>query len=476
MKRICYLFFIMFPIIVPGQTGLNINGGYIKTNSGAYVNITKPGGGITINNNGKMTNEGTLTVEGNWVNNASYFSAGGRVVFSGAGSVVNGNSTTEFCNLTIRKGAETDHISLKTGFGLKGHLVMDRGDIYLNNQNINLGLSGEIVGESNANRIFDDPATGTGKILVSRNSLCPSAGETFGNIGLLIISDNCCGNTTVARCHKSQISSFSGNQSIARYFEITTDSAAINATLQFYYFDEEVPSGMTEENFALYRSTDNGVTWGELLCDADAANNVLRKTDVFPVGRFTVSDLVSQPLPVEIIEFNATVSGKDVLLSWLTLSETNFLGFEIERSDNLIQWEKVGFVAGAGFSNTRLPYSYVDPKPFNGTLQLYYRLKVLNIDRTFSFTEIKPVSVDDQGMPIISLFPNPAENHVAFSGLKSDETLVLRVFSSSGLLILNQDITNETIIDCSEWLPGVYCFSISKPGDISILNQRIIKL
>jgi hypothetical protein len=84
------------------------------------------------------------------------------------------------------------------------------------------------------------------------------------------------------------------------------------------------------------------------------------------------------PLPVELASFSANVKSGYVELSWLTATELNNYGFEIERSIDKTNWQKLDFIAGYGTSNSPKLYSYIDRKPFNGVS--YYRLKQIDND------------------------------------------------------------------------------------------------
>ena len=66
-------------------------------------------------------------------------------------------------------------------------------------------------------------------------------------------------------------------------------------------------------------------------------------------------------LPVELVSFTATANGMNTNLHWSTATEINNSGFEIQRRQTS-DWAKVGFVAGAGTSNSPRNYSYTDSK------------------------------------------------------------------------------------------------------------------
>ncbi|MBP9084195.1 MAG: T9SS C-terminal target domain-containing protein, partial [Bacteroidia bacterium] len=66
-------------------------------------------------------------------------------------------------------------------------------------------------------------------------------------------------------------------------------------------------------------------------------------------------------IPVELVSFNALLSGNNVVLSWKTASELNNSGFEIQRKTENSNWNKIGFVQGAGTSTESRSYSFSDP-------------------------------------------------------------------------------------------------------------------
>ncbi|NWG28270.1 MAG: T9SS type A sorting domain-containing protein, partial [Ignavibacteriaceae bacterium] len=97
------------------------------------------------------------------------------------------------------------------------------------------------------------------------------------------------------------------------------------------------------------------------------------------------------PLPVELTSFTGTAKGKVVSLNWSTKTEVNNYGFEILRSDKTGEWEKIGFVAGSGNSNSPKEYSYTDSKT-TGYGKYSYKLKQIDNDGKYTYT--KEVEVD----------------------------------------------------------------------------------
>jgi hypothetical protein len=74
------------------------------------------------------------------------------------------------------------------------------------------------------------------------------------------------------------------------------------------------------------------------------------------------------PLPVKYTSFSGLVENHNAKLSWITSSEINNKGFEIERSLNGFDFESVGFVKGASNSNKIINYEFVDSRTPVSTL------------------------------------------------------------------------------------------------------------
>ncbi len=111
-------------------------------------------------------------------------------------------------------------------------------------------------------------------------------------------------------------------------------------------------------------------------------------------------------VPVEITSFIASTSKSQVLLNWITASELNNRGFEIEQSFDNKTFNKIGFVAGSGSTSEQRNYNYTVNNAPAG-LQ-YYRLKQLDFDGTFEYS---PVVEIDGPLPVEFVlnqnFPNP---------------------------------------------------------------------
>ena len=117
--------------------------------------------------------------------------------------------------------------------------------------------------------------------------------------------------------------------------------------------------------------------------------------DVLAVLRDWIVALGNDPnLPVELAGFAGLADGPAVHLSWQTVSETNNAGFEIERRTQNTAFNTIGFVPGAGTTNTPESYSFVDEHPITNGKPLLYRLKQIDFDGRFEYSKEIEVAIN----------------------------------------------------------------------------------
>lgn len=99
-------------------------------------------------------------------------------------------------------------------------------------------------------------------------------------------------------------------------------------------------------------------------------------------------------LPVELISFTASPSGKQVLVEWVTATERSNKYFLVERSADGQHFEPIGMVNGAGDAQAATRYSFIDESPLEGVS--YYRLQQTDLDGTTNFSDVVPVMFREQ--------------------------------------------------------------------------------
>jgi hypothetical protein len=115
-------------------------------------------------------------------------------------------------------------------------------------------------------------------------------------------------------------------------------------------------------------------------------------------------------LPVELLEYKATVSNGDVTISWTTETERDNAEFIVERSSDGVDYVAFQTVEGAGNSETLRRYFVLDSDPLKGTN--YYRLSQRDVNGTL--VRLAIVSADFSSiLSGMVLAPNPARGQTS---------------------------------------------------------------
>ncbi len=197
----------------------------------------------------------------------------------------------------------------------------------------------------------------------------------------------------------------------------------------------------------------------------------------------TLADL-TDIVPVELLAFNASVNGSQVQLLWSTASELNNLGFEIERSvndqDNFIT---IGFIDGKGSSTEINYYSYTDIPQLSGINQIYYRLKQVDFDGSFSYSSVVNVSYDVPAEFVLSQnFPNPFNPATRINYFVPSESFVnIKVYDFLGREVA--ELVNETkstgsyelLFDASALPSGTYFCTMTAGGYANTIKMILLK-
>lgn len=158
---------------------------------------------------------------------------------------------------------------------------------------------------------------------------------------------------------------------------------------------------------------------------------------------------LSLVLPVSFVAFTATSVGKLVQLDWKTSAETDNDFFEVQRSADAITWKNLGNVAGSGFAEATTTYRFTDAEASGN--EVYYRLRQVDYDGTFTFSPIVRV-VLERGE--FSAFPNPTYGPLTIAGGGP-----VRITDLAGRTLLSTNGIggdNATTLDLSGLRPGLY--------------------
>ena len=164
------------------------------------------------------------------------------------------------------------------------------------------------------------------------------------------------------------------------------------------------------------------------------------------VDDFQISGPSNDPLPVQMLSFTGSSFEKYNELNWVTATETNNSGFDIERSASGFDWEKIGFVGGAGNSISNKIYSFKDNQISADAY--YYRLKQVDFNGKYAYSKTIYINRNQKSETVIkSIFPNPFQSLITIELEKEpisdlDFTLVDR----EGKIRYQQHITSKQLI------------------------------
>jgi len=202
------------------------------------------------------------------------------------------------------------------------------------------------------------------------------------------------------------------------------------------------------------------------------------------IGTLAVLAEVTDNVPVELAGFSAIAVNDGVKLEWTTASELNNNGFEIERSLNTQKnFITVGFVEGNGTSTQVNNYSYIDRLELTGEQSIQYRLKQIDYDGTFSYSNVVNADVNiPDGFVLNQNYPNPFNPSTKISySLEGNAYVLLKVYDFIGREV--STLVSETrpagiytvIFDASDLPSGTYFYTLSAGNYVSTKKMILLR-
>jgi hypothetical protein len=259
------------------------------------------------------------------------------------------------------------------------------------------------------------------------------------------------------------------------YWDLNRAGSSVSASVTLYWESSQW-SGIG--SFSDLRIMHYGTSWtaesgtyshtGSVgLSAANAGTLSVTGVSSFSPFSFGTINNINNPLPIDLLSFDAKAEDKLVLVNWQTATETNNDYFIIERSKDGITSERIGIVQGAGNSNKVLDYEFVDQNPYSGTS--YYRLTQVDYDgqsETFDWVAVNRIVEDE---PSVQIFPNPLSGNV----------LNIETYSFTGnTKILIYDLNGREVFKTIEYINSKnqsLRYSLNLPAgvyNIQLINNR----
>ena len=196
----------------------------------------------------------------------------------------------------------------------------------------------------------------------------------------------------------------------------------------------------------------------------------------FYSSSFTVNGDADSPggcvtaLPVELMNFEVLDKGRDHIINWTTASEVNSSSFDVERSYNGSDFETIHELVASGESFDVLHYQFIDEKVEAG--KYLYRLKMIDLDGSFEYSEVRSIHKKDGNMDI-TLSPNPTKGILSIQQNSSKNVNVqfYNIIGQEVYSITNHD--NEQDINIGHLEKGIY-FVLVSIGEESRIEKLIL--
>lgn len=182
-------------------------------------------------------------------------------------------------------------------------------------------------------------------------------------------------------------------------------------------------TAISSDNFVVYKGTDtfaviSGLNHNNTYSFAVFCYNEYGSCVIHSYTPGVVSHVA---LPVKWISFIGRLNETTVLLEWITASEQNNKGFEVQRSTAATlneSWNTIGFVKGAGNKQTQSRYAHTDNEAAALLAKhsvLYYRLKQLDHNHHAAYSKI--ISVTAGSEKSFRVYPSPARHSIELEGI-----------------------------------------------------------
>lgn len=466
-----------------GQTAVTVDNLALTVGSGLTMTIS---GDFKNQNGGTIDNAGTITVSGNWTNNASnsvFSTSSGTVQMIGTSAqTIDGSNATSFYNLTLNNSlSSATRYSLGKNQTVNNTLTLSAGELNLANYTLTIGASAASPGSVSytAGWLYGGTLTrwfGTSTIAngasaglfpigssadyrpfyLSAPTVAPTSGGTIS-----ISHTNTAGTTPV---------SFTDiNVTIDRIFNSYWTMATGNGLNGGTYNMRLEGTGFTGiTDYTALRITLAGSSLGTNGTNAGSnANPQVNRTGL-TLAQLTNTWYIGYPaaaaLPIELVSFHAYPHQAEVNVDWTTATEINADFFTVEKSADGITYDDVATIQAAGNSSNILYYATMDHHPLHGLS--FYRLKETDVDGSFTYSSPVSVRFDDvaNDFDLISTYSNNDQlTATIYSSV--NESFTLDLYDSLGRLLAHKDGIlsrgfQDVAVPYSTYSSGICLFTI----------------
>lgn len=180
----------------------------------------------------------------------------------------------------------------------------------------------------------------------------------------------------------------------------------------------------------------NGGTTGNTTTGTVVTSSAVSSFSPFTLGSSTANN----PLPIELLTFDATALEDQVDLDWMTATEINNDFFTLERSADGLRFTDIGLIKGAGNTTEIQSYQFTDYSPLSGAS--FYRLKQTDFNGDVSYSDLRMVYFGADDRSTVAVY-SAAEEVVIDLDLTADESLSISFFNLDGQLIYAEQVQGQ---------------------------------
>lgn len=163
-------------------------------------------------------------------------------------------------------------------------------------------------------------------------------------------------------------------------------------------------------------------------------------------------------LPIELLTFEGEANGSGIGLRWATATETDNDRFIVERMDASGEFVPIGTVPGAGTTNERTEYGFLDGAPTTG--MNYYRLQQIDTDGASQRSHTISVRfVPTTGALVV--YPNPGNGTVGIACTHANGSLITFVDATGREVLHHRLDADRCSVDVSILPRGCYAVNLS---------------
>lgn len=179
-------------------------------------------------------------------------------------------------------------------------------------------------------------------------------------------------------------------------------------------------------------------------------------------------------LPLQLQSFVGAMIDGETHLEWRTGFEENVSHFEVQRSADGVNFDAFRDVEAVGGILAGAIYNEVDPLPFVGST--YYRLKMFDLDGSYTFSHLVEVRAQIELAGETKLFPNPASSRISIISAFADQARQVLIYDVQGRVIMRDKLAADQVLsshNVETLQPGLYLVSIVSQRKNEVLRLQI---